>query len=155
MTLVVDVALEDVRVPLARARIADVARSVLRAERVREALLSITFVTDRRMATLNREYLGHRGPTDVISFGFARHRAGDPVVADVYIAPAVARRNAVTAGVAQREELTRLIVHGILHALGFDHEDGPERMASPMWRRQEQLVARAMRSTTRRRTNVA
>ena len=155
MTLVVDVALEDVRVPLARARIVDIARSVLRAEHVRDALLSVTFVTDRRMATLNREYLGHRGPTDVISFGFARHRAGDPVVADVYIAPAVARRNAAIAGVAQREELTRLVVHGILHALGFDHEDGPERTASPMWRRQEQLVARAMRSATRRRTKVA
>ena len=155
MTLVVDVALEGVRVPIARARIADIARNVLRAERVHDALLSITFVADRRMAALNREYLGHRGSTDVISFGFARHRPGDPVVADVYIAPAVARRNAAAAGVSQREELTRLIVHGILHALGFDHEDGPERTTSPMWRRQEQLVTRAMRAASRKRKKVA
>jgi probable rRNA maturation factor len=155
MSLVIDVALEDVRAPLARARIADIARSVLRAEHVRDALLSITLVTDRRIATLNREYLGHRGATDVISFGFARPRAGDPVVADVYIAPAVARRNAAAAGVGQREELTRLIVHGVLHALGFDHEESAERTTSPMWRRQEQLVARAMRDVTRKRKQVA
>jgi probable rRNA maturation factor len=155
VTLVVDVAVEDVRVALARSRIADIARGVLRAERVREALLSVTFVTDRRIATLNREYLGHRGATDVISFGFTRPRAGDPVVADVYIAPAVARRNAAAAGVGQREELTRLVVHGVLHALGFDHADGEERTDSRMWRRQEQLVARALRAVTRKRTRVA
>ena len=155
MTLVVDVALDGVRVPLTRVRVADTVRGVLRAERVRDALMSITFVTGARIAALNRRHLRRRGATDVISFGFARPRARGPVIADVYIAPAVARRNAAAAGVGIREELTRLLVHGVLHALGFDHPEGSRRTTSPMWRRQEQLVARAMRIAPVRRTRVA
>lgn len=138
----VDVAAEGVRVPLARARVADIVREVLRAEQVGNALLSITFVTARRMAALNRRHLGHAGGTDVISFGFARARAGDPVVGDIYIAPAVGRRNAAAHGVPVREEIVRLVVHGVLHVLGFDHPEGADRTASPMWTRQEQLVRR-------------
>ena len=71
MSLAVDVAAEGVRVPISRSRVAALAEGVLRRERVRDALLSIAFVTDRRIAALNRKHLGHAGPTDVISFGFA------------------------------------------------------------------------------------
>jgi probable rRNA maturation factor len=39
-----------------------------------------------------------------------------------------------------REEVTRLVVHGVLHVIGFDHPEGEERRASPMWRKQERLV---------------
>lgn len=142
MSGAVDVAAEGVRVPLARARVADIAQRVLRAERVRDALVSITFVTERRIAVLNRRHLDHAGTTDVIAFGFVRARARDPVVGDVYIAPAVARRNAIAHGVPIREEIVRLVVHGVLHVLGFEHPEGADRTASPMWRRQEQLVTR-------------
>jgi probable rRNA maturation factor len=44
-----------------------------------------------------------------------------------------------------REELVRLVVHGVLHALGHDHPEGEARLRSPMWLRQEALVKRAMR----------
>jgi probable rRNA maturation factor len=57
----------------------------------------------------------------------------------------VARANARRHGVGIREELVRLVVHGVLHALGYDHPDGEARFRSPMWRRQEALVRRAMR----------
>ena len=140
MTLAVDVALEGVRIPVARVRVAALAKGVLRRERVRDALLSIAFVTDRRIASLNRAHLGHTGPTDVISFGFAPVGAGAAVVGDVYIAPGVARRNAAEHGGAVREELMRLVVHGVLHVLGHDHPEGESRYASPMWQRQERLL---------------
>jgi rRNA maturation RNase YbeY len=140
MSLAVDVATEGVRIPLARARVVALAEGVLRRERVRDALLSIAFVSDRRIAALNRAHLGHAGPTDVISFGFAPVDSGRVVVGDVYIAPGVARRNAREHGSGVREELRRLVVHGVLHVLGHDHPEGEPRYASPMWRRQEQLL---------------
>ena len=137
-----DVTASGVRSPVARERLAAVARAVLRAERVRNALLSITLVDRAAIARLNRAHLGHRRPTDVISFGFARVSARDPVIGDVYIAPAVAGDNARAHGVSAREEMVRLVVHGTLHVLGHDHPDGPSRTASPMWKRQERLVRR-------------
>jgi len=142
MSLAVDVSADGVRLPISRARLADVARAALRAEKVPNALLSVTVMGDRAIAALNRRHLGHRGPTDVISFGLARATRTAPVVGDVYIGLDTARRNAAEARVTLREELVRLVVHGVLHVLGHDHPDGEDRVASPMWRRQERLVRR-------------
>ena len=140
--LLVDVSSDGVRIPVARTRVADVASRVLRAEGVRDALLSITFVTRREIARLNRAHLGHAGPTDVISFGHAPAHPAAPAVGDIYICYDVARENAAEHGAGVREELLRLVVHGTLHALGHEHPEGGERMASAMWRRQELLLAR-------------
>ena len=144
MTLLVDVSADGVRSPLSRQRVADLAQRVLRAEGVRDALLSIALVSNRRMAALNRAYLGRPGPTDVIAFGFARVGARGPIVGDVYVAPDVARASARENGVSVREELARLVVHGTLHVLGYDHPEDDSRAGSAMWRRQERLVARLL-----------
>lgn len=145
MSRAVDVALEGVRIPVARARVAEAARAVLQAEKVEDALLSIAFVTRARIAALNREHLGHAGATDVISFGFARATPGDPVIGDIYICPDVARAAAKDRGISIREEITRLVIHGTLHVLGYEHPEGAGREESPMWKRQEQLLARVSR----------
>ena len=144
--LAVAVASEGVRSPVAARRLAAVATIVLRAEGVHDALVSIALVSRARIAALNARYLGRRGSTDVISFGFARV-AREAVVGDIYIAPEVARANALRHGVRVREELIRLVVHGVLHVLGYDHPDGPARETSRMWRRQERLLARAIGCT--------
>lgn len=142
MSLSVDVALDGARSPLARARVAELARAVLRAEGVRDGLLSIALVSTRRIQALNRKHLGRSGATDVIAFGFARVGKRGPVVGDVYIAPDIARESARQNGISVREELARLVVHGTLHVLGYDHPDDHTRISSAMWRRQERLVAR-------------
>lgn len=144
MSLAVDVTAEGVRVPLSRERVAELARGVLRAEKVRDALLSITFVTAPAIARLNREHLGHRGPTDVITFALGAGAPGTPVVADVYVCPEMVRDNARRAGVGVREELARVVIHGTLHALGHEHPEDDGRTESPMWRRQEALLARLL-----------
>ena len=132
--------------PVPRAVVERVARATLRAEGVAAALLSITFVSSAVMRRLNRKHLRRTGDTDVISFRFrAAHRRA-PLIGDVYIAPDVARRSARANAVTVREELTRLIVHGVLHVVGHDHPDGRDRTLSPMWRRQERLVRRFARS---------
>ncbi len=144
MTRIVDVTVTGVRIPVARERVARVAERVLRAERVPHALVSVAFVTDREIASLNRAHLGHRGPTDVISFGFAAGARGGPVVGDIYIAPGVARRNAAQRGRGVREETLRLVVHGVLHVLGYEHPEDDSRYQSSMWRRQERLLRAAL-----------
>jgi rRNA maturation RNase YbeY len=147
MTLSVYVSAHDVRVALGAARVEAIARATLAAERVRDAMLSITFVSNAAIARLNARHFRHRGPTDVISFGFAGSNRRAAVVGDIYIAPAVARANAMAAGVPVREELARLVVHGTLHVLGYAHPEGDTRTKSPMWKRQERLLAQALAGT--------
>lgn len=117
-----------------------IAEAVLRAERVVDAVLSVSFVSDNTMRRLNRRHLKREGGTDVIAFPLRDGRGH--VVGDVYIAPAAARRSAEALGIPLREELTRLVVHGVLHAVGRNHPDGLARERSAMWRRQEALVSR-------------
>lgn len=150
MSIIVDASADGVPAPVAIPRVREIAAAVLRAERIRDALVSIAFVSTRHIARINALHLGHRGPTDVIAFGLSRATHAtipDPVVGDIYVAPDVARANAARFGTGVRQELARLVVHGTLHILGYDHPDGDARTASPMWRRQEQLL----RSTAIRR----
>ncbi len=141
VTAAVSVAIEGARIPISRARVTTVARAVLKAEKVRHAMLSITFVSDRAMRGLNKRHLRRDRVTDVIAFGFRRVARSEPLVGDVYIAPGAAKASARANGIPMREEIVRLIVHGILHVLGYDHPEA-DRTRSAMWRRQERLVAR-------------
>ena len=150
MSIIVDASADGVTTPVAMPRVREIAAAVLRAERIRDALVSIAFVSPRHIARINARHLGHRGSTDVIAFALSRASRTtppEPVVGDIYVAPDVARANAARFGTGVRQELARLIVHGTLHILGYDHPDGDDRIASPMWRRQEHLL----RSTPIRR----
>lgn len=117
--------------------VARLVRAVLAGER-RAADVSVTFLGPTRMRALNREWKGHDYPTDVLSFSL--HPPDGSLTGDVYICPAVARAQARTLGIREREELVRLVIHGTLHVLGHDHPDGPARTRSPMWRKQERYV---------------
>jgi probable rRNA maturation factor len=142
----IHIAVDGIVTPLSRPKAQRVVEAVLRAERVPRALISVAFVTNRQIGALNREHLAREGVTDVISFGFSRAKTADPIVGDIYVAPAVARTNARSSGVSTREEIVRLLVHGTLHVLGYDHPNGGGREKSAMWKRQEQLVARSMKA---------
>jgi probable rRNA maturation factor len=103
-----------------------------------EAQLSITLLDDDAIAELNRRYLGHDGPTDVLAF--ALQGEAEPPLGDVYIGYQQALRQAGELGVEPAHELARLAVHGTLHVLGYDHPEGDDRTASPMWELQERLL---------------
>jgi probable rRNA maturation factor len=139
-TLTVVLNTEGLRVPVAAARLREACAVVLTSQKVKHALVSITLLTPRRMAALNKKHLNHTGATDVITFGFR-----DPdgaVIGDVYICPDVAAANAKHFGVPAREELLRLTVHATLHVLGYEHPEGEARTKSPMWKLQERLLAK-------------
>jgi probable rRNA maturation factor len=138
----VDVSLGGVRAGVSRADLAGVVEFVLRSEGVRHALVSVALLSPHAIARLNRAHLGHAGSTDVLSFSLtAAGRAPIPVVADIYLCPAVARANARALGASPRTEMLRIAVHGALHATGWDHPSGARRVRSRMWARQEKLLA--------------
>jgi probable rRNA maturation factor len=112
-------------------------RHVLRAEG-RSASVAVTFLGPRRMRRMNAEYKHHDRPTDVLSF--ALPLPDGSLSGDVYVCPYVAAREARSRGLRVREELVRLVVHGTLHVLGYDHPEGEDRTESTMWRRQERYV---------------
>lgn len=118
-------------------RVRAAVEAVLRGEG-REAALAITFLGPDAMRDLNRTYKGHDRPTDVIAF--ALPQPDGTLTGDVYICRHVAAREARERGVPLREELLRLVVHGTLHVLGWDHPEDDTRECSPMWQRQEQYV---------------
>jgi rRNA maturation RNase YbeY len=133
----IDVAREGTRGGLSGGAARRAAELAIGTARARVSALSITFVSDAIMRRLNRRHLGRSGLTDVIAFSLTH--AG-MVNGDIYIAPSAARLSAAAHRVPVREELTRLVVHGVLHVLGWDHPEGDRRTRSTMWRRQESLV---------------
>jgi probable rRNA maturation factor len=123
-------------IPLDVDELATVARECLVGEGAVNSELSVSFVTDEEMSDLHRRYMDEEGPTDVLSFPQDDDDGGGPtLLGDVVIAPSVAERNnpGDPAG-----EMKLLLVHGILHLLGHDHDDEGERAA--MWARQERYA---------------
>jgi probable rRNA maturation factor len=100
------------------------------------AELSVSLVTEEEIADLHVRYMGEPGPTDVLSFPLDEvDEDGVRVLGDVVIAPAVAARNHAQDPAA---EMRLLLVHGILHLLGHDHQEQDERAA--MWAIQERYT---------------
>jgi probable rRNA maturation factor len=129
--------------PLAHDDLADAARAVLAAEladdEVEEAEACLLFVDEARMHELNLAYRGIDKATDVLSFHMGEDDDGPGgLLGDVVICPAVAARYATEAGRATEAELRTLVVHGILHLLGYDDETEPER--GRMFARQGELL---------------
>lgn len=96
-----------------------------------EAELSILITGDRRMRELNRQWRGRDAPTDVLSFPMEDVPPGDgPVIlGDVVINADATARQADSIGHSFDDETTRLLVHGIVHLLGYDHELGRKEAA--------------------------
>jgi probable rRNA maturation factor len=123
---------QDVRVD--EDALAGLAFTALRGEGVDAFELSVSLVDEQEMSELHETYLGEPGPTDVLSFpldDIDDDPDGAQVLGDVVICPAYAAGNNDDLD----EELRLLVVHGVLHLLGHDHEDDDGR--AEMWARQE------------------
>ena len=115
------------------ATLTDLARTTLAGEGLLDVELSVSFVDEAEIEDLHIRYMDEPGPTDVLSFPLDDVDEGSTrLLGDVVIAPAVAARNNPADPEA---ELRLLLVHGILHLLGYDHEDDAEK--AEMWARQE------------------
>jgi probable rRNA maturation factor len=151
--------------PIVVAQWAELSQKVLTARGVKgETEVSLLFVDEDAIAALNEQFLGKSGPTDVLSFpiedepgptgrspdlggsgpGALPEEGALMLLGDVVICPAVAARHAEEHGVTLDEEIALLVVHGLLHLLGMDHE--AEAEAERMEALEQQLLNRYYRT---------
>jgi probable rRNA maturation factor len=88
--------------------------------------LSIALVSDVQIKRLNKLYRNKDKPTDVLSFPIGEKVNGWLILGDIVISVDTAKRQAQELGYSLEEELKRLLVHGLVHLLGYDHELGEE-----------------------------
>jgi probable rRNA maturation factor len=115
-------------------RLKSVAKKLLREVGEADSALSLSLVDDPQIQELNREHRGKDKPTDVLSFplyeaGEASRGDGERLLGDVVISIETARRQAADYDAPLQNELYRLLIHGILHVLGHDHEEPAQRAA--------------------------
>ena len=118
------------------------AQAVLDALGFPEGELSVSFVDDREIEGLNKEYLNRNGPTNVIAFPMREGSFSDitpTLLGDVVISADTARKEGLIAGISTEERVIELLVHGILHLFGYDHE-GSEQKAAEMNEKSEELM---------------
>ncbi len=125
-------------------RLKSLARRLLRAENCDENTeVSILLTDDEQIKQLNREYREIDAPTDVLSFSLAEGEdvgggVEDTLLGDVVISVETAKRQAEEQGRGVDEEVDMLLAHGLLHLLGYDHDD-PED-AKAMFARQDEAL---------------
>jgi probable rRNA maturation factor len=91
-----------------------------------KAELSIALVSDAQIRRLNKLYRNKDKPTDVLSFPIGEKVEDWLILGDIVISVDTAKRQAKEFGYSLEEELKRLLVHGLVHLLGYDHELGGE-----------------------------
>lgn len=124
-----------VRVPVKRIR--ELVAFVAASEAAVIDAADIAVVGARRMATLNREYLGHEGATDVLSFDLGTGPAAG-LCFQIIVCSDVAARQAARRGHAPWRELLLYITHGLLHQMGYDDQTPAD--ARRMHRRENELL---------------
>ncbi len=106
--------------------------------------LSVVFVNPVQMRGINNKYLRHDYATDVLSFSYkGTVMEGRPFLGEIVIAPEIAAFHAVSYGISPEKEVRKLLVHGILHLMGYNHETDQGQMK----RLQTRLLRRKLLST--------
>jgi probable rRNA maturation factor len=118
-------------------------RFVLRARRAAGLLgmVNVLVTNNSELKSLNRKFLGKDTPTDVLSFPAApvAHTKSKRVAGEVAISADIARQNATRLGHSVADEVKILVLHGILHLAGYDHERDNGEMARREMRLQRQM----------------
>lgn len=112
-------------VKVKKERISDLAQTVLLNEGVLEAEISIVIVDDEYIIRLNQEYLNKNTTTDVLSFRLTDD-TGDKLEGEVYANIEQITRQASDYHVLMEDEISRIVIHGVLHLLGFDDQTGEQ-----------------------------
>lgn len=108
-----------------------------------ESELSISLVDMEEMSSLHMRWLDESGPTDVLSFPMDELKPnsssdGPGILGDIVLCPEYAKKQAVEIGHSLQDELDVLVVHGVLHLLGFDHRENDEK--TMMFSRQDEIL---------------
>ncbi|PLX75761.1 MAG: rRNA maturation RNase YbeY [Desulfuromonas sp.] len=130
--------------PIAEAMLQTMAQRILSDLGCPDAELSVLIVDDAEIQQINRDYLQRDKPTNVISFAMQEGEGSGlnpSLLGDVVISADTAARDAVEVGKPIASELCFLLLHGILHLLGYDHERGTEQEALAMEEKEREVYA--------------
>ena len=102
---------------------------VLRSFKRHNALIDITFVSDRKIKILNKKYMARRFPTDVLTFLLEERRrpCRNSLIGDIYISSDTAYRNARRFKTSFFKEILLYTIHGLLHLMGFGDKTVKEK----------------------------
>ena len=123
-------------------KIQEVTRGILNALECHDAELSILIVDDPQIAILNKKYLSRNGPTNVIAFPMRTDQFSNinpELLGDVVISIETAEKEGKSIGISMEERFTQLLLHGILHLLGYDHEKS-EQEADKMEKKSDEIL---------------
>ncbi|MFH2013186.1 MAG: rRNA maturation RNase YbeY [Pseudomonadota bacterium] len=112
--------------------------------------ISILMVDDKQIEVINKQYLGRSGPTNVISFPMTEgdFTAVNPyLLGDVVISVETAKRQAEESEIAVEEMIDFFLIHGVLHLLGYDHENSGEE-AQVMQAKEKELLNKIILTNT-------
>ncbi|MBC8433367.1 MAG: rRNA maturation RNase YbeY [Desulfobacterales bacterium] len=118
------------------------AQAVLSALDCPDGELSLLVVDDPQIAKLNKKYLNRNGPTNVIAFPMRQGEFANltpQLLGDVVISVETAAREAKKSGISMQERFTQLLVHGVLHLFGYDHEENKQQ-ARKMEEKSNELI---------------
>ena len=138
----------NVRYKVSRKETLATLRSVLRNERSYYRWVSVVFINDKKSRQLNRMYLAHDYPTDVLAFRLDRRAL---LEGEVYVNLDRARGQANKYGVPFRNEVARLVIHGLLHLLGYRDTTAPSRLK--MRKKEEKYLQGVSKRTEHARKN--
>ncbi|MFH1656420.1 MAG: rRNA maturation RNase YbeY [Candidatus Nealsonbacteria bacterium] len=115
--------------------------NVLKGENQEKENLSIVFVGAKRIRELNKKYRKKDKPTDVLSFSAVEKFPDIPELelGEIVICPQIVKKNAKKFNIEYNKELNRVLVHGVLHILGYEHEN-TEKEAKKMFGKQEKYL---------------
>jgi probable rRNA maturation factor len=140
------------RVPVDRRKIGTAARRILKALGYEGYELTVVLVDDPEITRLNRQYFHRNRPTNVISFPMMDGTAASlraKMLGDVVISTETAQRDAIVVGEKAEDEILFLLIHGILHLVGYDHEGAKDERLK-MEAKEEELFA-LLKDTSLRR----
>lgn len=123
----VELANQQSRFPIDKKRLRDAVRAVLAEEGHTDAEISLAVVDDPTIHDVNRRFLQHDYPTDVISFRFSEE--DEPLAGEVIVSADTAARCAIDYGWSTSDELLLYVIHGTLHIAGYDDHE-PDDLAA-------------------------
>lgn len=116
-----------------------IATAASKKEKKIKGIVEINIISDSEMTRLNFQFRGKKYPTDVLSFAWSEDGfSPGPYLGQIYICPNQIKRQAKDLGIAEKEEFARMLVHGLLHLAGHEHQEVKE--AKKMFSLQESIL---------------
>lgn len=113
--------------PIKKSFFKKITQKILRKEKRNDWDLSVALVSINKIRELNKKYCGKNRPTDVLSFNHLEFKnkktKTEKNIGEIIISPQEVKKNAIRFGTAFKEEMAQCLIHGILHLLGFEHEN--------------------------------